>query len=146
MLLVFSDDWGRHPSSCQHLIRQLLPRRRVVWVNTIGMRRPSLSWSTLQRGFCKLAQWLAPRRREELPYNLTVVNPRMWPSFASPMSRLLNRNLLTRQLKPWLSSLGEDAVAITTLPIVTDLVEALPPRRWICYCVDDFSQWPGLDQ
>ena len=24
-LVVFSDDWGRHPSSCQHLIRRLLP-------------------------------------------------------------------------------------------------------------------------
>jgi len=23
-LVVFSDDWGRHPSSCQHLIRRLL--------------------------------------------------------------------------------------------------------------------------
>ena len=22
-LLVFSDDWGRHPSSCQHLIKRL---------------------------------------------------------------------------------------------------------------------------
>ena len=24
-LLVFADDWGRHPSSCQHLVRELLP-------------------------------------------------------------------------------------------------------------------------
>src|SRR5947209_8488 len=23
--LVFSDDWGRHPTSCQHLVRHLLP-------------------------------------------------------------------------------------------------------------------------
>ena len=34
--LVFADDWGRHPSSCQHLIRQLLARYPVLWVNTIG--------------------------------------------------------------------------------------------------------------
>ena len=31
--VVFSDDWGRHPSSCQHLFRQLLPRYRTFWVN-----------------------------------------------------------------------------------------------------------------
>ena len=30
-LVVFSDDWGRHPSSAQHLIRQLLPRYQVDW-------------------------------------------------------------------------------------------------------------------
>ena len=40
--IVFSDDWGRHPSSCQHLFRRLLPRYRTFWVNTIGMRRPRL--------------------------------------------------------------------------------------------------------
>ena len=32
-LLVFADDWGRHPSSCQHLIQELLPQYQVTWVN-----------------------------------------------------------------------------------------------------------------
>ena len=56
-ILVFADDWGRHPSSAQHLIRQLLPRRRVVWVNTIGTRKPRFDRATLQRGFEKLRHW-----------------------------------------------------------------------------------------
>ena len=42
-LLVFADDWGRHPSSCQHLISRLLDRHRVAWVNTVGMRPPRLT-------------------------------------------------------------------------------------------------------
>jgi glycosyltransferase involved in cell wall biosynthesis len=145
-LLVFADDWGRHPSSCQHLIRQLSTRRQVLWVNTIGTRKPSLSWSTVRRGLGKALQWLGPTRRQELPANLTVVNPRMWPSFASPLSRFVNRKLLARQLAPQLAELGQQPVAITTLPIVADLIGGLPVRRWIYYCVDDFSQWPGLDQ
>ena len=36
-------------------------------------------------------------------------------------------------------------MAITTIPIVADLVGRLPVRRWVYYCVDDFSVWPGLD-
>lgn len=36
-------------------------------------------------------------------------------------------------------------VAVTTLPLVADLVGLLPVRRWVYYCVDDFSEWPGLD-
>src|SRR5207302_2031672 len=56
-LLVFADDWGRHPSSCQHLVRHLLPRREVVWVNTI-MRPPRLDLATLRRGGEKVRQWL----------------------------------------------------------------------------------------
>src|SRR5438270_11892742 len=56
-LLVFADDWGRHPSSCQHLVGQLLGRRRVVWVNTIGTRPPRLDWSTAKRAAGKLREW-----------------------------------------------------------------------------------------
>jgi hypothetical protein len=41
--IIFSDDWGRHPSSCQYLFRHLLPRYRTFWVNTIGMRRTHLT-------------------------------------------------------------------------------------------------------
>src|SRR5258707_203637 len=29
-LVVFSDDWGRHPSSSQHLVRELLPPLRTI--------------------------------------------------------------------------------------------------------------------
>ncbi len=35
---------------------------------------------------------------------------------------------------------------MTTLPITADLVGELPVARWVYYCVDDFGQWPGLDQ
>ena len=45
-LLVFADDWGRHPSSCQHLVRRLLDRHQVYWVNTIGTRTPRLNLAT----------------------------------------------------------------------------------------------------
>jgi glycosyltransferase involved in cell wall biosynthesis len=69
----------------------------------------------------------------------------MWPWFGSRASRRLNRLLLTRQLTPILQALPSPPVAITTLPIVADLMDALPVRRWVYYCVDDFGQWPGLD-
>src|SRR5206468_2535167 len=98
-LLVFADDWGRHPSSCQHLIRHLLDRRAVDWVNTIGTRRPRLDLATLRRAVGKVWDWLRPRRAASaLPDNLRVHSPRMWPSFASGLARGLNRRLLRRQL------------------------------------------------
>src|SRR5205085_10573846 len=36
-------------------------------------------------------------------------------------------------------------VVVTTLPLVADLVGDLPAARWVYYCVDDFSVWPGYD-
>ncbi len=145
-LLVFADDWGRHPSSCQHLIRRLLDHRVVHWVNTIGTHRPRLDLATLRRAFGKLRQWLRPSRQPiELPPNLHVHNPRMWPSFASRFGRGLNRRLLRRALRPLVESMPEAPVAVTTIPIVADVMGDLPVRRWVYYCVDDFSVWPGLD-
>jgi glycosyltransferase involved in cell wall biosynthesis len=149
-LLVFADDWDRHPSSCQHLIRQLLARYQVYWVNTIGMRPPRMDWMTLHRGLEKARQWL--RRRSKLAANgrlqgpvPRVLNPRMWPWFSAPLDRRINRALLARQLAPLLRPLHPAPVALTTIPIVADLVGALPVSRWVYYCVDDFSLWPGLD-
>jgi glycosyltransferase involved in cell wall biosynthesis len=145
-LLVFADDWGRHPSSCQHLIRHFLGRCPVYWVNTI-MRPPRLNLETLGRGFEKLRHWT--RRRHETTLAVPspgVLNPKMSPWFGSPLGRRLNRLLLTRQLLPVLRSLPSPPIAITTLPIVADVMETLPVRRWVYYCVDDFSEWPGLDK
>jgi glycosyltransferase involved in cell wall biosynthesis len=146
-LLVFSDDWGRHPSSCQHLVRRLLPRYRVLWVNTIGMRVPRFDLSTLRRGGEKIGQWLRPKPKlsAALPENLQVLNPKMWPWMRSRFDRSVNRRLLRRELSPLLKNLTLPALALTTVPTVADLVGVLPIRRWLYYCVDDFSQWPGLD-
>jgi glycosyltransferase involved in cell wall biosynthesis len=156
-LLVFADDWGRHPSSCQHLVTRLLDHRRVVWVNTIGTRPPRLNWSTVTRGFEKLRSWfLSPsggRQPPELgelggltpPAQPLVLNPKMWPSFRSRFGRGLNRRLLVRALRPVVESLPAPPIVVTTLPLVADLVGVFPAAKWVYYCVDDFGVWPGLD-
>lgn len=147
-LLVFSDDWGRHPSSCQHLVRHLLDRREVWWVDTIGMRPPRLDRETVARVLEKARAWA---RRSRAPIaseaiNPRVLSPRMWPWFRSGFDRRLNRTLLLRQVGGALRSSAEPPVVVTTIPIVADLIGRLPAARWVYYCVDDFGQWPGLDQ
>ncbi len=152
-LLVFSDDWGRHPSSCQHLVWQLLDRYPVTWVNTIGTRTPRLNQATLRRVREKLVQWHGLRRWTEMSAasrtrvhpNLQVVNPKMWPWFSRPHDRRLNQWWLRRQLTPLIERMPQPVVALTTLPVTSDLVGVLPVSRWVYYCVDDFSEWPGLD-
>jgi glycosyltransferase involved in cell wall biosynthesis len=142
--LVFSDDWGRHPTSSQHLIRHLLPDQPVTWVNMIGTRRPALDWATARRVFEKLGQWLRPA--DALPDNLQVVSPKMWPGFRRPLERRFNCRWLVRQILPLIEQLPEPPVAITSLPTAGDLVGELPVARWVYYCVDDFAVWPGIDQ
>jgi glycosyltransferase involved in cell wall biosynthesis len=145
-LLVFADDWGRHPSSPQHLIRLLLARHEVYWVNTIGTRPPGLDFATCRRTLEKLRAWAFPSGKRQLPLpGLHVLSPKMSPWFRTAFDRRLNRFLLSRQLTPLLQSLPTPPVAVTMVPIVADLMGDLPVRRWVYYCVDDFTEWPGLD-
>jgi glycosyltransferase involved in cell wall biosynthesis len=146
--LVFSDDWGRHPSSCQHLIRQLLPRHNVTWVNTIGTRPPRLDLSTAKRVVQKLRSWTTPKKPATTPTiepAPVVVSPKMWPSFQSNFGRATNKKLLLKALLPLVEAMPAKPVIMTTLPIVADLVGELPAHRWVYYCVDDFGVWPGYD-
>ena len=143
-LIVFGDDWGRHPSSAQHLVSRLLDDFDVIWINTIGTRPVRLDRVTLVRGWEKLRHWSSSegsRRAERAP---RVVNPLMWPGFGGNSSRKLNRWLLARTLRRELVEC-EFFTVLTTVPLVADLVGHFPGARWIYYCVDDFSSWPGLD-
>lgn len=146
-LVIFSDDWGRHPSSCQHLVRELVADTPALWVNTIGMRLPRITPGDIKKIIGKLKQWSGPNTpAEKLPENLRVINPLMYPGFRNPLQRKINATLLSRQINRHLDIYNKaQRVAITTLPIVSDLVGKLNVDRWIYYCVDDFTVWPGLD-
>jgi hypothetical protein len=70
----------------------------------------------------------------------------MWPWFKRKWDRDLNRWLLRQQLASLFQQPAPPTLALTTIPIVADIMEDLPVDRWVYYCVDDFSHWPGLDQ
>lgn len=158
-MVVFSDDWGRHPSSCQHLVRHLSARHRVLWVNTIGTRRPGLSRGDLKKVIEKLAQWTGLLRRPLsaeavlMPENLHLLAPVMWPGFRKNWQRRVNAALIAGQVNRVLDDLAKSprglecvrCAVLTTLPITADLVGRIRAERWVYYCVDDFSVWPGAD-
>lgn len=145
-LLVFSDDWGRHPSSCQHLMRHLLTRYPVTWVNTIGMRTPKLNRATVSRVIEKLKHWTRTQEDDVvLPRGLQAISPQMWPWFTRSFDRRINRRTLSRGLRDAIAKMPQPVVAVSTIPVTADLIGELDVARWLYYCVDDFSVWPGLD-
>jgi len=143
-LIVFADDWGRHPSSAQHLVRHLVSDFSVSWINTIGTRAPDFSRATLRRGLEKLLYWRDASAALRLDCEPRIYSPLMYPGFRSALQRRVNADLLARFLRRHIEQLGR-AVIVSTVPIVADLPERIQARRWIYYCVDDFSAWPGLD-
>lgn len=155
--LVFTDDWGRHPSSCQHLMRFFLGEERghhVIWMNTIGTRPPRLDFLTLRRGFGKVFQWMKfgggnSVRESDDELRPVIHHPLMYPWFRRRLDRKINRFALQRAVRRALAGVSGPVTAITTLPITADLVGETFPNspisRWVYYCVDDWSCWPGAD-
>ena len=147
-LVVFSDDWGRHPSSCQHLVSRMLRSTETVWVNTIGTRMPRFSVGDFKKIVAKVRQWSEGQR--VLPGNLSVVSPKMFPGFRRQWQRRLNNRSICNAVN---AALGpreslEKRIAVTTIPVTAGLVAAtssLDVDHWVYYCVDDFAEWPGLD-
>ncbi|WP_432797301.1 hypothetical protein [Poriferisphaera sp. WC338] len=150
-LTVFSDDWGVHPSSSQHLVKHLMGDFEVLWVNTIGMRCPTLGREDLGKVVRKLRKWSSLRLgavagAAKLAANDHVpkqCNPMMYPGFRSTWQRKLNRTLIGRTIRKHRDH-DRKQVYLTTLPVTADLVDVLP-GDWVYYCVDDFSVWPGID-
>ena len=141
--IVFSDDWGVHPSSCQHLFKHIAKDSNVLWVNTI-MRLPSFNVSEIRKIFQKLFKTGSKISSDDnRSIRLTIVRPFMIPLF-NPFFRNINKLLLSFQLKKLINKLNmKDSILVTTLPIVADIVSKLNMKKSVYYCVDEFSQWPG---
>jgi hypothetical protein len=146
-LIVLSDDWGRHPSSCQHLVRRLRERHPTLWVNTIGTRRPRLSRGDAAKIAQRLRQWLLTSGVLAPLPNLTVIAPPMWPGFRRLWQRRLNGALIARAVRRALPAAGggERRIIVATVPIAAALLDRIAAEAWVYYRVDDFAAWPGLD-
>jgi glycosyltransferase involved in cell wall biosynthesis len=144
-LLVFADDWGRHPSSCQHLVRRLRANYKVLWVNTIGTRRPQLNAITWRRIVEKLTNW--KRGLRQVSDTMWVIDLPMLPNVGGRLARALNQRIATRQLNDVMSKLDmSDTIVLTTLPYVLWMIDRITKAGLIYYVTDDYSHWPGADR
>ncbi len=143
--IVFSDDWGRHPFSCMHIMKRFLPQNRILWVNTVGMRLPKLSFYDLYRSIEKMGSWFGrSTSREELPANLTVISPVTIPFNNLSSVRRFNRLSVIRAVRKEMIRLRiKEPLFLTTLPTANDYVGAFNEVVDVYYCVDEYSKWPG---
>jgi glycosyltransferase involved in cell wall biosynthesis len=147
--IVFSDDWGEHPSSCQHMFRHIAKEHSVIWVNTIGMRLPNFTWADLKKAFQKVSRMVdggAPRVRTSANEGqVHVCQPFMLPFNSAPWVRSINRFSVRRTVRRQLTDLNLGRpIVVSSVPNACDYVHDFAASAIVYYSVDDFSQWPGL--
>lgn len=146
-LVVFGEDFGAHPSSTQHLVRHLAEDRRVVWVNSIGLRRPKLSAHDIGRAARKAVAALGPRRAQPAARTpFPVVQPLAIPMAQGMAARRLNRALIGRAVRGAADRAGLGRrVVWASLPSAVDALGALGEEAVVYYCGDDFGALAGVD-
>jgi glycosyltransferase involved in cell wall biosynthesis len=143
-LLVFGDDWARHPSSVQHLVKRLRPDYRILWVNSIGTRQVKANSITVRRALEKVNNWR--QGLKQVSEAMWVIDLPMLPGTGRPLIRNINRCLVTSRLRSMLARLGmERPTVLTTLPYMNWLIRDLPRAGLVYYCTDDYSHWPSAD-
>lgn len=146
-LVVFGEDWGGLPSSTQHLMRCLSADRSILWINSIGMRRPRLVMSDLRRLGKKLGSMIRSARGQQLSNGrVAVLAPLVlsWPGVR--MIDSLNSKILGRQINRAIASeYVQDPIVWATLPTAVVLLDAINTRKLVYYCGDDYSALPGVN-
>lgn len=147
-IIIFGEDWGGLPSSTQHLAKHFAQGRKVLWVNSIGLRQPRFSFSDFTRAFSKLVKRFRPSVNipAHTPDNVTVTNFLTIPAPKSKAARNLAKRMLQRQLSNYLQKEEfKDAILWTSLPTTSDVFKSYSHLTRVYYCGDDFNALSGVD-
>ncbi len=145
-IVAFGEDWGGHPSSTQHLMSCLAGDWTILWVNSLGLRRPRLNGRDFFRIVSKIRARLgaSPAAAAEAPF--PVAAPLVLPFPASATARRVNTQLLRRRIRPKLEAAGiERPILWASLPTAIAAAGQLDERAIVYYCGDDFGALPGVD-
>jgi len=144
-IICFADDWEGNPTSKTHIMRILATKNRVLWVNSIGWRRPTASGRDLRRILFKLRRTLAGC--VEVEPNLFVVNPLVLPLPGVEAAERLNAGVLTGWLGRLCRRHGMARPILWTFkPYANRLVGRLRERMVIYHCVDEYAAFSGVPQ
>jgi len=143
-IVCFANDWESDPTSKHQVMKILARTNRVLWVNSIGLRRPSVTAHDASRILKKIRQFC--QGPVEVDHNLYVLAPLAIPFHGVPGIRSVNTWLVSRHVLMHAKRLGMRRFQMWTfLPTTAPLVPHLNPEKVVYYCVDEWSAFSFLD-
>src|SRR3977135_1285716 len=137
-IVCFSNDWDGDPLSKMHAMKILARENRVLWVNSIGNRRPTVSARDAKRILKKLSG--AMKGLRERHPNIWVMTPLAIPFYGSELVRAANGALLRVQVQSAMQQLGfQDVISWSFLPRWAPVSGTLGESLVVYHCVDEFS-------
>jgi hypothetical protein len=121
-----------------HAMKILARENRVLWVNSIGNRRPTATARDAKRMLKKLSG--AMQGLQERHPNIWVLTPLAIPFYGSELVRAANGALLKSQIQRAMQQLGfSDVISWSFLPSSAPVSGTLGESLVVYHCVDEFS-------
>ncbi|HTR88618.1 MAG TPA: glycosyltransferase [Solirubrobacteraceae bacterium] len=138
-------DWDNELWTNQHhLMSRLARENRVLFVESLGLRRPQLAGRDLARIWRRLRRGLGPPRAAD---GLQVLSPLVLPFYRHRLIRAFNERLLPALVRRAVRRLrfGEHPILWAYVPQAEVLIDALRPSLVVYHCVDDMAAQAGID-
>ena len=144
-IICFSNDWDGDPLSKKHIMLRFAKHNRVLWINSIGNRKPTASAYDLKRIAKKLRDFA--RGHRQVHDRIYVFSPIAVPFFGSSVARWINRRALKFSLRRVCRQLGfQKPIMWSFYPASGNIVGALGEERIVYHCVDEYSEFTGTDK
>ncbi len=144
IVCVGFSDWEMDTlTNQQHLLVRAAEANRILFIESLGLRRPQLAARDLTRMARRARRALRPLREVDGVY---VLSPLVVPLHSNRFVRRLNAALLTRAVRRAVSRLGlKDPVLWSFVPQAEVLIDSIRPAQVLYYIDDDHAAKDGID-
>jgi glycosyltransferase involved in cell wall biosynthesis len=141
-IVCFSHDWSGDPLSKTHIVRVLARENRILWINSIANRMPTVAKKDFSRIVKKLTAFT--EKVKEVEPNIFVMNPLTIPAYGSSAVRGFNQKFLLAQIKRAMKNLRfQKPVNIVFNPAAGMVAGKLGEDLLVYYCVDEYTAFTG---
>jgi glycosyltransferase involved in cell wall biosynthesis len=145
-IVCFANDWSGDPLSKKHVMTRLARRNRVLWVNSLGNRRPRADRRDLARLVDKLGRFAAQLGSGPVAVapNIFAVTPLAVPDYRSPWARRVNQLVVGATVRAAMRALRfADALVYSFVPASAWVARRLGARHVVYHCVDEHARFAG---
>ena len=143
IICLASAMWDDNWVNAQHIMSRLAKTNRVLYIETTGLRAPS----TKRRDFKKIINRLRSftKGTKKINNNLYVVPPYTFPYYHNPIIKKINDFFLELQIKRLIKKFNlKNPILWVFLPTGEGLIGRFDEKLSIYYCVDEYSENPGV--
>jgi hypothetical protein len=145
IIFISTADWD-YPfwTNKQHVAVALAERGyRILYVESMGLRKPTLGKKDITRVFGRLRKWAGGLR--EVRKNIWVFSPIAIPFHERSWVKGINIRVLCRYIRKYMRHLKfRNPILWTYNPLSIDMVGSFNESIVVYHCVDDLTAAPGM--